>query len=805
MNMKKNYEILAPAGNFESLQAAVQNGADAVYLSGKEFGARKFANNFSNDELIQAIRYCHIRGVEVYVTVNTLVLNNEFERLRRYVDFLYTAGVDAVIVQDIGVLSYIRKTYSDLEIHCSTQMSAQTVEDIRYLGSLGADRVVLGREMTVEDIRRAKRETNVQLEVFIHGSLCISVSGQCLMSSMIGGRSGNRGSCAQPCRQMYTLVNLDTKEQHQSKLGHYLLSPKDLSTLPEIMTVIEAGAFSLKIEGRMKSPEYVATVVGTYKQMIESAYSQQVIDVESLERNLRIFNRGFTRGHLFGDAGSKLMSMKSPGNQGYYLGQVVNYDKKTKTLSIALEADLNHNDEFQIRRIDQSIGGRVEKLIHQGKLVKNCPKGEVCQVNFKHFCKPGEEVYKTFDEEFVKVQRQSYGKEQLEIPVEFEVRIERDKAISGTLTDGRYTVSEVADLIPQAAIKKALSEEEVGNQLAKLGGTPYSLKEVTVSLDHGLSVPMRELNNLRRNLVEKLNDIRADKYTRQSMLKEKGYFYFEDAKEQKKIELTFAISNLSQLQPLLALDCTIYYKDLDTLATAVEQAERANFNGKLIPEIYKSIPDAQLLRYRQLVHELGLDTVLIQGYGHINLFQGFNLIADYNLNIVNDFSYNFYLKHGFTRIGLSPELNLTQISKLKSEPGKTEILGYGYLPVMSMKHCVISTTLGENKNCSFCHENAYAIVDKKNECFKIMKRYRCGTEILNSRKLLLLNYMAKLQDAGVGYFRLNFTDESPDELRKIVELHREYIGTGFKRIDHIAIERIKSTGTSTGHINRGIE
>lgn len=251
--MKKDYEILAPAGTYEALMAAVQNGADAVYLSGKDFGARKFAGNFDRDELQEALSYCHVRNVSLYLTVNTLVFNHEMNSLLEYLDFLYINGVDAVIVQDMGVLQLVRKYYPDLDIHCSTQMSVQTVEDIKYLESLGVKRVVLGREMNLDQIRQAKVETSVQLEVFVHGALCISVSGQCLMSSLIGGRSGNRGRCAQPCRQKYSLYNEDTKEVMTSLHGDYLLSPKDLSTLEEISQVVKAGAYSLKIEGRMKN------------------------------------------------------------------------------------------------------------------------------------------------------------------------------------------------------------------------------------------------------------------------------------------------------------------------------------------------------------------------------------------------------------------------------------------------------------------------------------------------------------------------------------------------------------------------
>lgn len=807
--MRNRYEILAPAGSFEALQAAVQNGANAVYLSGKDFGARKFANNFSNEELVEAIKYCHIRGVDVYVTVNTLILNQELDKLKKYIDFLYTSGVDAVIVQDIGVLNYIRNTYTDLEVHCSTQMSVQTVEDIKYLESLGANRVVLGREMTVEDIRRAKKETDVELEVFVHGSLCISVSGQCLMSSMIGRRSGNRGSCAQPCRQKYSLYNGDTDEKYISQLGDYLLSPKDLYTLEEITEVIGAGAYSLKIEGRMKSPEYVATVVNAYREVIESSFLEKHVNMDVLEKELKIFNRGFTKGHLLNHSGQNLMSMESPANQGYYLGTVLRYDNKAKRVSITLDTDLNHNDEIQIRRKDESIGGRVEKLELKGKVVKDCKKGQTCEVNFKHNCKPGEKVYKTFDTQFMKLKRQSFINESLEIPVEIDATILEGTPITCNISDVKNNIELITDIVPQRAIKRALTAEDVKNQLSKLGGTPYNVSKINLNLGEGLALSIKDLNGIRRVLVEKLDQKRIEKYNRQSkLIKEPKPNIPKRAQSEVKtnIELTYSVSNIRQLKRLIELGAQIiYYKDLETLEEAVNLTNESKFRGKLVPEIFKLIPDEGLEKYKKQISRLKLDTVLFQSYGHIIKFNEFNLIGDYNLNIVNDLAYDFYIKSNFPKITLSPELNLSQIIAMGLDPGKTEILGYGYLPVMAMKHCVISTTLNKGKNCGLCYKNSYSVIDRMGEGFKIKRRYKCNTEIHNSRKIMLIEHYEKLEKARVGFFRLNFLDETPEELEIIVDIHRKYINSQLSPQDEKNLEAIKNSGVTHGHLNRGIE
>lgn len=798
--MNKKYEILAPAGNLPALQAAVQSGADAVYLAGKDFGARKFAGNFSSEQLADAVAYCHIRGVNVYVTVNTLVFNHELDRLKEYIDFLYTTGIDAVIVQDIGVLDYIRRMYPDLDIHCSTQMSVQTVADIRYLESLGVKRVVLGREMSIEDIHRSKQATGVQLETFVHGALCISVSGQCLMSSMIGGRSGNRGCCAQPCRQKYSLVNLDVNEVYRSPHGDYLLSPKDLYTLDHIRSVIDAGAFSLKIEGRMKSPEYVATVVRAYKTVLENPHA----DRKTLERELKIFNRGFTKGHIFGDRGSALMSMNSPGNQGYYLGKVVSYDKKARKVTLSLAAGLHHNDEIQIRRRDESVGGRVEKLMHNGSVVKRCLMGQICSVNFKHDCKAGEEVYKTYDEEVMKTARLSYSKEFLEIPVNIKAFIKKGTAVLCRLSDGLHTVESTGE-IPDEAVNRSITADEVEAQLSKLGGTPYKAQRIDIHLDEGLSVPAKELNRIRRELIEKLNQKRIAKYVRQSKVIDKSEIK-KPKKSTGRIELTYAVSTVLQLEKLMDLGtAVIYYKDLDTLEAAIEAAKEKNYPGKIIPEISRLMSDDDLENIEERLRRLQIDTVLVQSYGHSHIFGGFRKIADFHLNIVNDYAYRVYEKQGFERLTLSPELNLQQLSSMDVEQEKTEYLGYGYIPVMAMKHCVVSTALNKQINCGLCGQGSYCLIDKKNERFKIMRRYRCHTEIYNSKKLFLLEYSKKLEQAGIGYFRLNFLDETPDEVEMVVDLHKKFISSQLTADDHEIMTLLKESGITSGHLNRGVE
>jgi len=447
----------------------------------------------------------------------------------------------------------------------------------------------------------------------------------------------------------------------------------------------------------------------------------------------------------------------------------------------------------------------VEKLEYKGSVVKKCQEGQTCKVNFKHICRPGEEIYKTYDEEFMKLTKQTYNKEFLALPVKIKAAIHRGTKIICSLSDGKNTVLEETQIIPREAEKKAISIEEIKTQLSKLGGTPYQAEKIEIELDEGLWVSVKEMNEIRRNLVEKLNQRRIEKYNRESKL-----FVGSKRKVIKKtphkIKLTYAVSNVSQLRKLLDMGAaTIYYKDLETLPLALEIWQEKDNKGKIIPEIFRLTSDTDLDRYTKMISDLKTDTVLIQSYGHINKFKGLRLIGDYNFNIINDYSYNFYINNGFERITLSPELNLAQISAMDLVPGKTEIVGYGYLPVMAMKHCVIATTLNKEKHCGLCYQDSYSLIDKMNEKFKIMRRYQCSTEIHNSKKLMLIENYKALEMAGIGYFRINFLDETPEEVEIAANLHRKFISSELTSEDFSKIDSLKYSGVTYGHLNRGID
>ena len=342
----KKPELLAPAGNMESLKAAITAGCDAVYLSGKMFGARAFANNFSNDELELAINISHLYGIKVYITVNTLIYENEVESFLEYIEFIHKLGVDAVIMQDLGMIDLVRKTYPNLDIHVSTQAHIHNLEGVKLMESLGVKRVVLARETPIELIKEIKNNTNIELEVFIHGALCISYSGQCLMSSLIGGRSGNRGTCSQCCRMPYDLIK-DGKKINKDK---YLLSTKDLNTIYNIDKLIDID--SLKIEGRMKRPEYVYMVVSLYRKAIDSYINKGIIDItdNDIKEIKKLFNRDFTKGFIFHE--ENITNTFRPNHMGIKIGKVIDNKKYT---TIKLEDDLNLQDGIRFLEDDKGM------------------------------------------------------------------------------------------------------------------------------------------------------------------------------------------------------------------------------------------------------------------------------------------------------------------------------------------------------------------------------------------------------------------------------------------------------------------
>ena len=619
----RDVELLAPVGSFEALKAAVQNGANAVYLGGKDFGARASANNFDRDELKEAVKYAHIRGVQVFVTTNTLRKENEIEDFLEYAKFLYDIDVDAIILQDIGMARLIKRELPDFELHASTQMVAHSLEDVKYLESVGFDRVVLAREVTVEEIKYICDNCKADIEVFVHGALCVCYSGQCLMSSMIGNRSGNRGRCAQPCRQRYELIDVYTGEVVNSN-GDYLLSPRDLNAIEEIDKVIDAGVHSLKIEGRMKRPEYVATVIDGYRKTIDEYLATNKLNVsdETINDLYTIFNRKFTKGLLLGDVGKDMMNSQLPNNQGLYVGTVVDYNKKAKRLKIKLANTLKKGDGINLG------GGTIGRIIKNGNIETIGYKGETIELDFVGEARKGQIVFKTSDSELMDRVQATFtqDKEFVKNIIDAKITIKLGQKPILTLKDRHSNEATIeGDKIVEEAMKVALSKEKVETQLRKLGNTPYELDLLEIELDDNVSLPISLLNQMRRDCIELLDkervSIKNRKY-KNKIVKYKPVLYNRN----KQQEISVKVKNLEQLES--ALECgvdRIYYEDTNTIDKGMSLAMK--YNKKVIYSAPRIIRNKE---YNHLAkaNNAGVESVQVGNYGSIDYFKDKKLNID---------------------------------------------------------------------------------------------------------------------------------------------------------------------------------
>ena len=798
-------EILSPVGNKDALISAVNSGANAVYLSGKLFGARKFANNFTNEEIKEAIEYCHIRDVKVYVTVNTVIFNEEIESVLKFVEFLYNSDVDAVIVQDIGILKLIKDNFPNLDIHTSTQMSVQTLSDVLFLENLGVKRVVLARETTIDEIREISNNTNVELEVFVHGALCISQSGQCLISSMIGGRSGNRGSCAQSCRQKYSLLNIDEDKVIKSLIGDYLLSPKDLMTLDDIKKIIDSGVISLKIEGRMKRSEYVKIVTSAYRKAIDNIKDD--LDFTKEKERLSYFNREFTKGHIFYSRNSKLMSSKMPSIAGVKIAKVIKYDREHKKVLIELFGDLRQNDELQIRRDGYTIGSRVETMFYNRNRIKEAYKGARVSVNFKHECSEGEIFYKTYDVELMK--EINSKKDSNFIVLNGEIYISEGITPSLSIKDSRGNeVNIIGKNIVQKAKNRPVLEGDIRKNLLKLGDTPYYFEKLDIFIDDNIFIPMKEINELRRNAIMKLDELRK-------LVHDRGKLELNYDKEVKRVEknkiesvkklnLTYSVYTLDQFKKLVDLGIK---EIIITNVSIIDEAFKYSYNKdiNIVPLIYKSTLEKNHKLNKMKFKEFGIKDVVVSNYGHMYHYaKEFNIIVDFNMNIVNSYSFDFYKELNVKRVTLSVENNIDDIHNI-NKTIDAEIIGYGYIPVMNLKYCPISNVFNTEKNCNLCEKNNYGLKDKKDYVFRLLRREECHMEVLNSNKIFIIDYAKEIINAGITHFRLNFTFETDFEVEEIFLLHKNYLEYGNYGELEYCYNNLISNGITKGHLKRGIK
>lgn len=711
-------ELLSPAGNFESLKAAIEAGCDAVYLGGKLFGARAFSNNFKDDELIEAINYSHLYGVKVYVTVNTLIYESEVDKFLNYVDFLYKNNVDALIIQDIGMMDLIRKTYPDLELHASTQMHIHNIEGVKLVEKLGLKRVVLARETSIDTINYIKKNTNIELEIFVQGALCISYSGQCLMSSLIGKRSGNRGTCAGSCRQKYNLI----KDGKRLNKDEYILSTKDLCALESLGALIDIGVDSFKIEGRMKSPEYVYMVTKIYRKAIDSYLSKKVIEIsdKDLKDLSKIFNRGFTKGFLNNE--SNITNPYRPNHQGIKIGTVIDY--KNNYITIKLNDDLNINDGI---RIDDT-GFIVTSMFKDKKKIEHAYKKDTISIYFKDKIKIGSDVLKTTDYLLNKQIENDIKSSKRKVYIDSKIEVYKDQKIKLEITDSINSVV-VYGAVIEKSINNPITFDRIKEQISKLGNTIYSIKNIEVVGDVDIFISIKELNELRRKAIEKLNSKRLYKY---DYRKEK---YEIDLKDYEKEEnYNILINSMSEYNKI----------------------KNFNFKNIYVDNIlYNDISDKRkVLKLDRVINDFKdyNNKLLVGELGSVNFYK--DIDTDFSLNVTNSYSVALLHSLGVNKITLSVELTKKQIEDLINNYIKRynkrpnlELIVYGNIEAMISKF---------NLNKLYNTNNTY-LEDRFNNLYPIVIKNDLMT-IYDYKKLHIYDFKDYFK-IGINNIRFNILND----------------------------------------------
>lgn len=824
-------ELLAPAGSMEALKAAVESGADAVYLSGKMFGARAYANNFDENGLKEAIEFAHLRNVKIHVTVNTLVDNAEVAELAEYLRYLYEAGADAVLVQDLGVARIARAIVPDLPLHASTQMTVNNLAGVLALQELGFTRVVLAREVTLKDIRHICRNCNVEIEVFAHGALCVCYSGQCLMSSMIGGRSGNRGRCAQPCRLPYTLVDKNG-QNILTDAGQYLLSPRDMNTIELIPDLIEAGVVSLKLEGRMKKPEYVAVVVNSYRQKID-AYYQRTDLTENVQKNLsQIFNRDFTTAYLEKKQGKFMMSDKRPNNRGRLIGRVMRYDDKARLAVIKLTENVAVGDtiDFWVK-----VGGRVStnisKIFVKNKDVTEAAGGMEVAIPVQGRVHPHDRVFKVFDVRLMQKARTFFTSgapvRRIGIDIKAIAKLGEPFYLEAVDENG-YSAQVQSDFIVEKALKRAMDRQAVEKQMNRLGTTIYELRRLDCIIDDNVIVPMSVMNDARRILVEKLMTLRLKAYERpQSVVRDNAVWqkdFILNNEEIKKPELVVAADTLEKVRSAAdsGADIVLFggdsyqheYISPDMYRQSVQICQERRCKIAFgTPRIMRDNEQTAFTKWLEHIQDLPIEAIYAHSLAQMYLIRKAGNIpiwADYSFNTYNDATINFLADYNIQGATVSPELNFKQIKTLaNASPLPLECLVHGNMELMVSEYCVLGSFMGnlDKGSCTKpCEKNKYWLCDRKNEKFPIVTDQFCHMHLLNGKELNMLAHLPEFAVSKIERVRIDGRYMTNKELAKFTKLYKEVLIEGK---NHVALmpENIAKyeTNITRGHYFRGVE
>lgn len=798
---REDVELLAPAGDWDCMRAAVANGADAIFFGVEKFNARARANNFRMAELPEIMSFLHSYGVKGFLTFNILVFENELEDAKELIDACIDAGVDAVIVQDLGLVKLIREISPDFPIHGSTQMTITSPEAVEFTKPWGMERVVLGRENNLKQIQKIGEQAKLPMEVFVHGALCVSYSGQCLTSEMWGGRSANRGECAQACRLPYDLI-VDGEQKPMGDVA-YLLSPKDLAAIDLMPELIEAGVTSFKIEGRLKSPEYVANVVSKYRKAIDRYFDGDNTppSEEEMRELQQSFSRGFTHGFLEGTNNKQLVDGTFPKSRGVYVGRVEKILRDGVVCKI--EAPLKRGDGIVFDAGDptkQEEGGRIYDLRRKGVkidgeagegwIVDIVPGRSDVDLRKLHV---GDRIWKTNDPALDKRLRQTFETEK---PYRvFPVHVKAVGHAGGLLTtvwtdvQKGTTVQVDSEMELEIAKKRPMDYALLEEQFGRLGGTVYQLEKLDVDLQGDVIVPMRELNNIRRRAVELL----AGERPKPPVYVKRAATVFSDAAHSAspvargEAKLTALCRSLPQVEAALEAGVEMIYADFEFIKQFPAAVEAVHAAGKRIALATPRIHMPNENGYHKNILRLKPDAVLVRNTGALYFYLRHRmenpdadhpqLIGDFSLNIANHKAVDLFLEAGCDLVTPSYDLNIQQMVDLleRSKTSQMEIVIHQHLPMFHTEHCVYCTFLSEGTdftNCGRpCESHRASLQDRIGMSHPVRVDEGCRNTVYNAIEQSGAEYLTNFMDLGVSSYRVEFLEETPEQVHEVIDLY----------------------------------
>jgi putative protease len=775
-------ELLAPAGDWDCARAAVENGADAIYFGLERFNARMRANNFSEADLPRLMDFLHRRGVKGYVTFNTLVFADEMAEAEQYLRVLMAAGVDAAIVQDVGICRLIRRLSPDFPIHASTQMTITSAAGLEFARSLGCSLVVLARECTLKEIEKINRAgapgPPLPLEVFVHGALCVAYSGQCLTSEALGGRSANRGECAQACRMPYELIS----DGQLVPLGdrRYLLSPQDLAGLEVLPELLRAGVASLKIEGRLKSAEYVANITQVYRRALDGAAGPPSADTRY--RLEMAFSRGLHTGWFRGIDNQHLVHGRFGKKRGVYLGEVSRV--AGGAVFVRLQAPLKAGDGIVFdagRPEEDEEGGRVSQLSANGETEIRL----FGQIDFKRV-HIGDKVWKTSDPELDRALRRSFSGTvpRFRRPLDLEVHGHAGAPLTIIARDEAGNVARANSAMPLLpAQNQPLTTERLRDQLGRLGGTPFALGCLENKLEGPAILPMSELNRLRRELVSQIEELRArpSRWTLQAAPPPPAAVSLSAAPGPPR--LIVLARTMEQLEAALPLDLAAIYlefEDPKKYRAAVARFRAAGSRGEIFvapPRIFKTGEEWVL----EQVRSCEADGCLARNYDHLRFFAGWRQIGDYSLNVANGLSAEYFKALGLERLTASYDLNIAQLEGLlrSAPPSWFEITLHQHMPMFHMEHCLFCAFLSQGTdytNCGRpCDKHPVQVRDRAGQEHPLKADAGCRTTVFNARAQTGAEYAAHLIGLGARHFRVEFVNETAAETARTITQYQSLL------------------------------